>query len=55
MYKEKYCNMLRKVFRHADADPGIYVMGALYWRGIWGPPTGHAYLYLKDPNDCHKM
>ena len=23
------------------ADPGIYV---LYWRGVWGPPTGHAYI-----------
>ena len=44
MNKGKYCNMLRKVFRHAGADPGIYVRGALYWRGVWGPPTGHIYI-----------
>ena len=28
-------------------DPGICLGGGtLYWQGVWGPPTGHAYRYI---------
>ena len=44
------------MLRHTGPNPGIYAMGALYWRGVWGPPTEHIYILkiLMTAEKCKK-